>query len=154
MYVNGLTLATCCTQFGSRPIGITDAERNSSGNVVNRPTESVVSAFFVFRATNKDMPDQAIPNKAARRKIIMAPAMPEAIFTPKTRPMASIMATWITVVSALLKSLPNKIEDLLIGATLILSIKPLSKSLTKPIPVLSAEEAIVCIITAAVKNVI
>jgi hypothetical protein len=44
-------------------------------------------------------------------------------------------------------------EDLLIGATLILSIKPLSKSLTKPRPVLRAEEAMVCIMTAAVKNV-
>jgi hypothetical protein len=31
--------------------------------------------------------------------------------------------------------------------------KPLSKSVTTPIPALSAEEAIVWIITAAVKNV-
>ena len=100
------------------------------------------------------MPDQAIPNKAAKMKITIAPTIPEAMFTPKAKPITNIMATWMTVVSALLKSLPNKIEDLLIGATLILSIKPLSKSLTKPMPVLSAEEAMVCIMTAAVKNVI
>lgn len=146
-------MATCCTQLGNKPMGITDADRNSSGKVVNNPTERVVSAFFVFKATNKDIPDQAIPNKAAKMKIIMVPAMPEAMFTPKTKPMASIMATWMTVVSALLKSLPNKMEDLLIGATLILSMNPLLKSLTRPIPVLSAEEAIVCIMMAAVKNV-
>jgi hypothetical protein len=151
--VKGLTFATCCTQLGSSPIGITDADKNSNGKVVNNPTESVVSAFFVFRATNKDIPDQAIPNMAAKMKITIAPNIPEAMFTPKAKPITNIMATWRTVVSALLKSLPNKIEDLLIGATLILSIKPLSKSLTKPRPVLRADEAIVCIMTAAVKKV-
>jgi len=108
----------------------------------------------VFRATNKDMPDQAIPKRAAKMKITIAPKIPEAMFTPKTKPITRIIATWITVVRALLNNLPNKMEDLLIGATLILSIKPLSKSLTKPIPVFSAEEDIVCIITAAVKKVI
>ncbi len=51
-------------------MGITDADRNNSGNVVNRPTESVVSAFFVFKATNKDIPDQAIPNRAAKQKLL------------------------------------------------------------------------------------
>ncbi len=152
--MKGLTFATCCTQLGSRAIGITHADKNSNGKVVNRPTDSVVSAFFVFRATNKDTPDQAIPNRASKMKITIAPTIPEAMFTPKAKPIPNIMTTWMTAVSALLKSLPNKIEDLLIGATLILSIKPLSKSLTKPRPVLSAEEAIVCIITAAVKKVI
>jgi hypothetical protein len=44
--------------------GITNAERNSNGKVVCKPTERVVSAFFVFRATNRDIPDQAIPNGA------------------------------------------------------------------------------------------
>ena len=151
--MKGLTCATCCTQLGSKPIGITDAERNKSGKVVSNPTDRVVSAFFVFRATNKDMPDQAIPNKAASTKIRSTPTMPEAIFTPKARPITNIIETWITVVNALLNSLPNRIEDLLIGATRILSINPLSKSLTNPIPALSAEEAIVWIMTAAVKNV-
>jgi len=59
----------------------------------------------------------------------------------------------MTVVSALLKSLPNSIEDLFIGATRILSMKPLSKSFTIPIPEFNADEAMVCIITAAVKKV-
>ena len=66
--MEGLPFATCCTQLGSRPIGITDADKNSSGNVADRPTESVVSVFFVFRATNKDRPDQAISNRAAKMK--------------------------------------------------------------------------------------
>jgi hypothetical protein len=99
------------------------------------------------------MPDQAIPNKAAKTKITNTPRIPEAMFTPKTSPITSIIATWMTVVSALLNSLPNRMEDLLIGATRILSMKPLSKSLTNPMPALSAEDAIVCIMTAAVKNV-
>ena len=149
MQVNGFAFATCCTQLGNNPIGITDAERNNNGKVVSNPTERVVSAFFVFRATNRDIPDHAIPNKAAKMKITIAPKTPEAMFTPKTRPISNIIATWMTVVRALLNSLPNKMEDLLIGATLILSMNPLSKSLTKPIPVLSAEEAMVCIMTAA-----
>jgi hypothetical protein len=124
-------------------MGITDADRNNRGKVVSNPTERVVSAFFVFRATNKDMPDQAIPNNAANMKIIKTPKMPEAIVTPKAVPMTNIIATWITVVSALLNSLPKSMEDFLMGAALILSMKPLSKSLTNPIPALSAEEAIV-----------
>jgi hypothetical protein len=59
--------------------------------------------FFVFNATNKDMLDQAIPNKAARMKIIIAPAMPEAMFASNAKPITNIIATWMTVVSALLK---------------------------------------------------
>jgi len=47
----------------------------------------------VFRATNKDMPDQAIPNRAASKKIIKTPKMPEAMFTPKAKPITNIMAT-------------------------------------------------------------
>ena len=86
-------MATCCTQLGNKPRGITDADRNSSGKVVSNPTERVVSAFLVFKATNKDMPDQAIPNKAAKMKITIAPKTPEAMFTPKTKPIASIIAT-------------------------------------------------------------
>jgi hypothetical protein len=81
------------------------------------------------------------------------PITPEAMVTPNANPMTSMIITCKIVVRAALKSLPNNMDDLLMGATRILSMKPLSKSVTTPIPALSAEEAIVWIITAAVKNV-
>ena len=76
--MKGLNLATSCTQLGRRPIGITEAERKRSGNVVSSPTERVVSAFLVFNATNREIPDQAIPNKAAKTKSVIIPKMPAA----------------------------------------------------------------------------
>jgi hypothetical protein len=72
---------------------MTEAERNRSGKVVSKPTERVVSAFFVFRATNRDIPDQAIPKRAAKTKISKVPSIPEAMFTPRAKPITRIIAT-------------------------------------------------------------
>jgi hypothetical protein len=132
---------------------MTLAERKSSGKVVSSPTERVVWLLLVVRATNSDIPDQAIPNAVAMMRIRSTPGNPEAILTPSPKPITSIIRTCMIVLMASLKSLPNRMEDLPMGATLILSMKPLLRSLTSPIPAFSAEEATVCIMTAAVEKV-
>ncbi len=139
--------------MGSSSFGMTAVDRNSSGKVVSSPTDRVVSVLLVRRPTNNEMPDQAMPKAMASRSMITMPRTPVAMLTPTIKAKAMMMATWITMLTPSLRTLPSKMEDLRIGATFILSKYPLSRSLTIPMPDCNADDAIVWMMTAAVKNV-